>query len=140
MFKRWFDTPRQVFVSLELFFGGKLLVTGALISYLVKVMDAGDKSPLGPIVFVLACLAALQIFIMVGLAARSDLARQLGVAVCIAGGTIAGVVCLLAPFGWYLAIFIMGLGVLLLLLNGFVLAALLSGPARYWCDTYDDDD
>ncbi len=113
------STPRgQVFIPLELFFGAKLLVTGALISFLVQKSGTGDRAPIGPIIFVLGWLAALQLFIMVGLAYRSDVARQLGVGVCIAGGTIAVVLCLLAPFGWYLGVFIMALGLALLFLNG----------------------
>lgn len=125
---------QQVILPLELFFGAKLVLTATLIAYLTRHPGFSANSPLGPIAFVLFCLVVLQCFIMVGLVYRMEAARQLGVGVCISGGTIAGVLCLLALMAGFYGLLVMAIGLPLLLLNGFALAALLSRPAREYCD------
>lgn len=125
---------QQVIIPLELFFGAKLVVTATLIVYMTRHPSFTANSPLGPIAFVLFCLVVLQGFIMVGLVYRMEVARQLGVGVCISGGTIGGVLCLLALLAGFYGLFVIAVGLPLLLLNGFALAALLSRSVREYCD------
>jgi hypothetical protein len=76
----------------------------------------------------------LQLTVLVGIARRAGSARRLGVGLCIAGGTVGVVVCLLAPLGWYFGWIIMEVGLALALPNAIALALLTSESAREWCD------
>lgn len=125
---------RQVIVPLLLFFGAKLVVTAALVVYIIRHPSFSANSPLRPVTFVLACLVLLQMFVLGGLAFRHELARQLGVGICIASGTLALVACLVSPLAWYAGVFVLAGGLALLLLNAAAIVGLLSGATREWCD------
>jgi hypothetical protein len=123
------DLRLLIVAPLEVFFGCKLLATG----YLLRASVSVDR-PYWPLIVVLGSLAFLQIFVLVGIAQREDFARRLGVGLCIAGGTLGVVLCLLAPLAWYLGSVLIAPGSVLVVSNAVALALLLSDSARGWCD------
>jgi hypothetical protein len=123
------DVRLLIVAALQLFFGCKLLATGYLLWALANV----DR-PYWPLVVVLSGLAFLQLFVLVGITQRGGFARRLGIGLCIAGGTVGLVLCLLAPLAWYLGRVFIALGLVLILPNAVALALLTSESAREWCD------
>jgi hypothetical protein len=128
------DGRLLIVAPLHLFFGAKLLVTGALLWSATRGLWLTWDPVLGLLALALGRLAALQLSIMVGIALRRDAARRTGARVCIAGCTVGAALCLVAPLAWYLAIAVLALGLLLGLPHGLALALLRSELAREWCD------
>src|SRR5262245_26820376 len=129
--------------SLEVFFGCKLLVTGGLLWSILRDGFTGvTRHPaLWPTVLILGSLALLQLFVMVGVARREDLARWVGGGVCIAGGSVGLVLVVFSPLTLLAGglVFVLVPGLVLLLLNAFAFALLASDAVRDWCDEPPDD-
>src|SRR4051812_41004865 len=104
------DGRLPIVAPLHLFFGARLLVTGALLWTAARGLWATWDPLLGLLALALGHLAALHLSITVGIASRRDSARRLGVGVCITGTAIGVLLCLVAPLAWYLAIVVLAVG------------------------------
>ena len=112
------DVRLLIVAPIQLIFGCKLLVTGALLWSMTRPHAVVGHPLYWPLVLALVGLAALQVAILLGIALRREAARRLGVGAGIAGVTIATVLCVLAPLVWYFAVFVLCIGLLMGTLTG----------------------